>query len=69
MNKNEKNKAEIFYISVFDRKLQFTNSFVFFWAIFARLNQDPDTDCESGYGSGTSLNPDPIRSRIRIHNT
>jgi hypothetical protein len=39
------------------QNMNFINSFIFFWAIFALLNLDP----------GTPLNPDPIR--IRIHDT
>jgi hypothetical protein len=41
--------------------MKFINCFIFFWAFFALL--DPDTDCESGYGSGvpieTGSNPVP----------
>jgi hypothetical protein len=45
------------------KKIKFINYFQFLWVIFALLNPDPDTD------SGTPLNPEPIRIRIRIHNT
>ncbi len=47
------------------QKMKFINCFLFFWAIYALLNPDPDPNCESGSGYG-SRGP---TEQIRIHNT
>jgi hypothetical protein len=39
------------------QKIKFINCFLFFWAIFALLDPDPNCESESGYGA-----KDPIES-------
>ncbi len=48
--------------------MKFINFLLFLWVIFALL--DPDPYFESGsMDPRAPLNPEPIRKRIRIHNT
>jgi hypothetical protein len=41
------------------------NFFLFLWVVFAFLDSDPESDCESGPDAETPLNPD----QIWIHHT
>jgi hypothetical protein len=44
------------------QKMKLIICFIFFWAIFVKL--DPDPDCESGPGYGST---DPIESGSTLH--
>jgi hypothetical protein len=48
------------------QKMKFINCFIFFWAIFALL--DPDPDCESGYRDSIECGSTTlVRTPIRQH--